>query len=54
MDNKQLIDTVFSLSKLHGYAHKNPNDLNKYRDGKFFNHFFREILQELLGIPYEV
>jgi len=24
MDNKQLVDTVFSLGKLHGYAHKNP------------------------------
>ena len=66
LDNKMLVDTVFSLGKLHK-AHSKPEKikdkinnsielqspieaLNKYGDLKFFQHLFREIMLELLSL----
>lgn len=45
LDNKSLVDTIFSLGKLH----QKTENLDKYGDLKFFTHFFREMQQELLG-----
>jgi len=39
--NKQLVDTLFSMGKLH--KAQKVEDLAKYGDQKFFEHFFREI-----------
>jgi len=51
LDNTQLVNTIFSIGKLH---QGQPRDhLNKYGDGKFFQHFFREMMQELLGVDEE-
>jgi len=66
LDNKMLVDTIFSLGKLHK-AHSKPEKikdkennsiillspieaLNKYGDLKFFQHLFRELMLELLGL----
>ena len=51
LGNKELVDTVFSIGKLH--KGQPQTHLNKYGDGKFFQHFFREMMQELLGIENE-
>jgi len=47
MSTKNLIDTLFSLGKLH-QSHKNIEDLDKYGDNKFFQHLFRKSISELL------
>ena len=37
LSNKHLVDTIFSLGKLHGVkVHKDVTALNKYGDLKFF------------------
>jgi hypothetical protein len=36
MENKLLVDTIFSIGKLHKQVHRVPKDLDKYGDLKFF------------------
>lgn len=52
LDDKALVDTVFSIGKLHE-GHAKSRDpppleaLNKHGDFKFFQHLFRETMCEL-------
>lgn len=48
IDNKNLVDTIYAVGKLH-QGLKTKEDLNKYGDQKFFQHFFRDMLTEVLG-----
>ena len=45
LDNKTLVDTVYSLGRLHN--HQDQERLNAYGDFKFFQHLFEESLQEI-------
>ena len=47
MENKQFIDTLFSLGKLH--KGQDINELNKFGDGKFFQYLFQDFLEQLIG-----
>ena len=47
LDDKYLVDTVYALGRLHkGQAKDNMarQNLNKFGDFKFFQHFFREAM----------
>ena len=45
MDNKQLVDTLFGVGKLH--KGQELAQFNKYGDYKFFQHFFRVMLTQV-------
>ena len=47
LDNKQLIDTIFSLGRLH--KRQDKASLEKYGDAKFFNYLFQDFLDQLIG-----
>ena len=53
LSDKYLVDTVFALGKLHKEQSKEPETLNRFGDNKFFQHFFRETLEELTNrLPF--